>query len=134
VPSPKLKEAMSQIQSICREYDIAGHIVLCDGKGESEFALYLNPTWSVAFLEGSGRIRFRSKLEDFGGDRDRQERNTAMTVNTIVHLRDQMAIGYKSFHTLIEQLRKYMEITEMSGGPVIPHKGPFVVKRDETDT
>jgi len=46
--SKKLKKAMSEINDILKDYDIAGCVFLSDGLGNGEFSNYIEqPTWST---------------------------------------------------------------------------------------
>lgn len=106
--SPKLKEAMEQIQKILKANDIAGLCILYD-RGFGEFLNHLETSNSVFFYEQTQdglAVRFRSKLEDFGGDREAQRKATEYSVGYLRICLDIMAmqtIVYKQVYNHISQ-------------------------------
>lgn len=76
--SPKLKNAMKDIENILKRYDIAGVVVL-HTPGHSEHLLRINPTYSCAKIDGD-RVTLKAKLSHYNGDaaaRDEKGRDSA---------------------------------------------------------
>lgn len=65
---PKLREAVGEMQKVCKKYDCIGAVILASPT-HAEFGYMIQPNWSVLRLEnlsdGSMGIRFRSKEADF---------------------------------------------------------------------
>jgi hypothetical protein len=73
----KLLIARGEIEAILRKHDICAHIVLA-GRGRLEAILHLDASWSNVMLhadENGQGIRMRSKLAEYGGDKERQRRD-----------------------------------------------------------
>lgn len=82
--SPKLKSAMDDIRKIIERYDIGAAVVL-HTPGNSEYALFVEPSYSCAKLENRG-VRFKAKAKDFpGGAKERQQKveDTANLMNLL---------------------------------------------------
>lgn len=114
--SPKLREAMTEIKAIIERYDIAAHVVLYDDH-LSEFLLAIDPSWSVACFEGHGGMRFRSKLEDFGGDREAQKAASERTVGMLRHFADLAERDHDLFEQVLAELSKIIDF-DFSGGVI----------------
>lgn len=115
--SPKLREAMSEIIAIIRRQDIAAHVVLYEDH-LSEFLLAIDPSWSLAWFEGQG-LRLRSKVKDFGGDRDAQQAALERTVGMLRHFSDLAERDHNLFEGVLAELAKRFDI-EHTGGVVTP--------------
>lgn len=104
---------MTRIRAILKEEDIAGYVVLHE-PGHSEYFLGFDPSWSVVQLErdedGNVGIRLRSKLEEYGGDKDRQKRDLEASLNMLHHLEHQLPIHAGIFGALLERAGELMEI------------------------
>jgi len=111
--SPKLKEAMAEIKAILKKHDIAGHVVLHE-PGFSEYLLAIEPSWSLLRFD-KNQIRFRSKLEDFTGDRDAQHQASENTVSLIKHFVDVLNRDAGIFEDLHKILLKHWKITHSEG-------------------
>jgi hypothetical protein len=120
--SPRLKEIMARISSILLNEDVAGYIVLHE-PGFSEYRLAIDPSWSVLSMIGEEGIRLRSKLEDYGGDRERQRREIEATTNLLRHLADLLPMHAQVFEALHEKVCETMivEHTEATHTPHRPH-------------
>ncbi|MDQ3562698.1 MAG: hypothetical protein M3436_00685 [Pseudomonadota bacterium] len=115
--SPKLREAMSEIIEIIKRHDIAAHVVLYEDH-LSEFLLAIDPSWSMAWFEGPG-LRIRSKLEDYGGDRDAQRTALERTVGMLRHFSDLAERDHNLFEAVLADLGRRFDI-EHTGGEVAP--------------
>lgn len=118
--SPKLKEVMARITAILDAEDIAGYVVLHE-PGFSEYRLQVEPSWSVLRLIGDEGIRLRSKLEDYGGDRERQHLEMEATTNLLRHLADLLPEHAEVFEVLHAKVAELM-IVEHTEGVHTPHR------------
>lgn len=118
--SSKLKEAMARINVILKEGEIAGYIVLHE-PGFSEYLLAIEPSWSVLSVIGEEGIRLRSKLEDYGGDKDRQRREIEATTNLLRHLADLLPMHAQVFEALHAKVAEIMHV-EHTPGTHTPHR------------
>jgi len=85
--SPKLKRVMSKIESILKEEDLAGVVVLHE-PGAAELLTRLDPSYSCASIE-NGNLRIKGQLvRDFGGDKKKQEESLRNTSNMLKNLGD----------------------------------------------
>lgn len=122
--SPKLKEATARITAILSEgaritailseADIAGYVVLHEPG--FEYRLQIEPRWSVLRMIGEEGIRRHSKLEDYGGDRERQHREIEATAKLLRHLADLLPQHAQAFDAL-----HAVEHTEAVHTPHRPH-------------
>lgn len=118
--SPKLKETMARINAILAEQDIAGYVVLHE-PGFAEYRLAIAPSWSVLQMIGEEGIRLRSKLEDYGGDRERQRKEIEATTNLLRHLADLLPTHAQVFEALHGKVAELMEV-EHTEGIDTPHR------------
>lgn len=86
--SPKLKNAMSEILEIINKYDIAALVILhADGGGGDGFGetlLKIDPSYSVAKIQGVNLVKFKARLEeDFKGNRRLMKHKLAATANML---------------------------------------------------
>lgn len=94
IVDPKLKQARDEIHAICQRYDIAGLFVLHNWdsqaptteRGKAEHWLEVSPSYSKMSVESFDRVRIRSKVADYGGDRAAQQRDLEATVNMVSQL------------------------------------------------
>ncbi len=95
--SPKLKNAISEINEILDKYDVAGSIVLYD-VGNSEYLLKINPSYSCASFDGDNlRVKARLK-EDFNGDIKSFQKKKSDTSNMLSLLAE--STGFLSLNLL----------------------------------
>jgi hypothetical protein len=120
--SPKLKEVMARISAILAEEDIAAYVVLHE-PGFSECLLAVEPTWSCLRMIGEEGIRLRSKLEDYGGDRERQHKEIEATTNLLRHLADLLPAHAQVFEALHSKVAELM-VVEHTEGVHTPHRPP----------
>jgi hypothetical protein len=113
---------MARISSILLNEDVAGYIVLHE-PGFSEYRLAIDPSWSVLSMIGEEGMRLRSKLEDYGGDRERQRKEIEATTNLLRHLADLLPMHAKVFEALHANVCETMivEHTEATHRPHRPH-------------
>jgi hypothetical protein len=118
--SPHLKEIMAEIRAILMKHDIASYILLQE-PGFSEYAIAIEPTWSVLQLKKNG-IHIRSKLaDDFGGDKNAQHEANESTASLVRHFADILARDGKLFEDIHSILLAHWEITHTQGVST-PHK------------
>jgi hypothetical protein len=118
--SPRLKRVMARITAILKAEDIAGYVVLHE-PGFSEYLLAVEPSWSCLRMIGEAGIRLRSKLEDYGGDRERQHLEIEATTNLLRHLADllpQHAAVFEALHSKVCELM----VVEHTEGVHTPHR------------
>jgi hypothetical protein len=121
--SPRLREAMAEIRSIIERYDIAANVILHE-PGFSEYLQHISPSWSIlkfeAAADGLG-VRVRSKLAEYGGDKERQRREVEASVNMLVHFVDVLGMTQQQLAGVLKMLHGYWEIEE---GPGVhtPHR------------
>lgn len=118
--SPRLKEIMARINAILKEEDVAGYVVLHE-PGFSEYCLAIDPSWSVLRMIGEEGIRLRSKLEDYGGDHERQHKEMEATTNLLRHLADLLLMHAEVFEALHGNVAEVMEV-EHTGGVHTPNR------------
>lgn len=81
--SPKLKRALEQIKKIVDDNDIAA-LVFLHTPGYGEYLVKVDPSYSVAKIEGD-QLRVKAKLkEDFNGDKEAWVRKTTDTSNMLM--------------------------------------------------
>ncbi len=79
--SPKLKMAMEEMKAIFKKHDIGGFVILhtpCHG----EFLNQLSPSYSCIVVNGD-HVRFKSKLSDYGGDKQAWQKKTTDSLNLL---------------------------------------------------
>lgn len=109
--SPKLKNAITEIKAILKQYDIAGLVVL-HTPGFTEYLLEISPSYSCAKLEKNS-VRFRCKASDYKGDvarRDEILQNTANMTRLLAH-----TVGPNAM-TLIEIADQFDKIVDADHG------------------
>ena len=82
----RLLTARGLIEQVLREHQLVGQVILCAERGEAEAMLHLDAPWCRARLEQHGAgdsIRLRSKLADYGGDKDAQRRDLESTLGAL---------------------------------------------------
>ena len=112
--SPKLKKAMKEIREILKREDIGGLVILNDGEGHGEYALFLEePTWSnIRFLPGGSGVRTKLHMKS-------KPKETAMTVNMICN---QLALVAKMVQFLSKIADQFSEYVEERPGEIRPHQ------------
>jgi hypothetical protein len=79
----RLKLARAKIEAILKEHDLGGVVVL-HTPGMTEFFYDITPSYSCAWIDEAGsQLRVKSKLADYGGDKDAQLRDQAATTNMV---------------------------------------------------
>lgn len=106
---PKLREAVLEFETLCKKYDCIGSVLFVSPT-HSEFKYHLVSSWSVIAFEGNDRIRFRSKLEDFGGDKARQQFATESSAHALTSISEWGRTTHLNFKAVLEQLSKVMRI------------------------
>ena len=116
---PKLKELISKIDALVKEYDVMATVNVIS-RTHGEFGIFF-PTWSVAQWEnlpnGQKGMRFRSKNAKQG---TQKFKDTEDTVHGIMSIRDMSAHFFQWMETVKTELDKHMEI-DHTPGPIIPH-------------
>lgn len=77
----RLKIARAKIEGILKEHDL-GAVVVLHTPGMTEFFYDVTPSYSCAWIdEAAGQLRVKSKLADYGGDKNAQMLDQAATAN-----------------------------------------------------
>lgn len=116
--SPKLKKAMGEIKDILSKYDIGG-VVIIHTPGHGEFLNKLDPTYSCVRTEGD-MVRFKSKLADYGGDKQAWLRKTTDSLNMLQTITDCGGHVILPLIELTERLEKDLN-AERGGGNFTSH-------------
>lgn len=110
---PKLKEAMEEIRSVLKKYDIAGAVTLASPT-HSEYMNEISPSWSCARIEttpeGKKSVRFKATIAEYGSKESRDAAALA-TVHMLLQIRDIGGQTYQMFDAIAEQLEGQMIIT-----------------------
>jgi hypothetical protein len=104
---PKLKEAMAEIVGVLKKHDIAGYISLVSPT-HSEFCLHPTPSWSAAFWEEEGKLRFRVKQKEVG--RDEAKKLIELTCHMIYQMRDLCAQGFHFTENMAKEIEKQIQV------------------------
>jgi hypothetical protein len=79
----RLKIARAEIEAVLKKHDIGGAVVL-HTPGMTEWFYDIRPSYSCAWIDDAASVvRVRSKLADFGGDAEAQQRGQAATANLL---------------------------------------------------
>lgn len=105
--SPKLKEAMAEINQILEKHDIAGAVVLHE-IGFSEFLFKIDPSYSCCFFEGN-MLRIRARAADYAGGASERNQKIADTSNMLHHLSE---TGSHIRETIVELSKKVDALCE----------------------
>ncbi len=82
----RLKRARAEIEAVMQKHDLAGVCIL-HTPGMTEWFYQLNPSYSRLFIdEAAGVARVKSRLLDYGGDRQAQLLDQACTANMVAGL------------------------------------------------
>jgi hypothetical protein len=84
------QKVIDEIREILEKNDLAG-MVLVQDRSNSAFLRRIDPTWSCAWMEPEGPdgkvgVRIRSKLADYGGDKERQRADIEATVGMFISI------------------------------------------------
>lgn len=79
----RLKIARAEIEAVVKKHDL-GALVVLHTPGMTEFFYDITPSYSCVWIdEAAGQLRVKSKLADYGGDKEAQVRDQAATANMI---------------------------------------------------
>lgn len=96
----RLKIARAEIEGILKKHDLAGVVVL-HTPGMTEFFYDVTPSYSCVWIdEAAARLRTKSKLTDYGGDKEAQLRDQAATANMIHGLAEDLASAAGMFGSI----------------------------------
>jgi hypothetical protein len=96
----RLKIARAKIEGILKEYDL-GAVVVLHTPGMTEFFYDIAPSYSCCWIdEAAGQLRMKSKVADYGGDRDAQIRDQAATANMIHGLASDLSSAADMFGSI----------------------------------
>lgn len=98
---PKLLQAMEKIKQVLDEADIAGHVVLHNAPGKFEILTKLDPSYSK-LIGLPPKVRLRSKLADYNGDREKQRADLEATSSMVGGLGELTGKGALSLIQLSE--------------------------------
>lgn len=77
----RLKIARAKIEGVLREHDLGAAVVL-HTPGMTEFFYDVTPSYSCVWIdEAAAQLRVRSKLADYGGNKNAQVLDQAATAN-----------------------------------------------------
>jgi hypothetical protein len=94
---PRLKIARAEIEAVLQKHDLAGAVVL-HTPGMAEFFYRITPSYSCVWIDESvPMLRMKSKLADYGGDRDAQVRDQAATANMAASLAGELRHAAEMF-------------------------------------
>lgn len=84
------EKAIDEIKEVLERHDCAGLVVVAS-KDQVAFVRKIDPTWSCAWMEpvpgdtdGKVTVRIRSKLEEYGGDKERQKAEIEATTGMFI--------------------------------------------------
>ena len=118
--SQHLRSVKHKIETVLRQNNVSGSVVLHDGQGMSEYGCFWDlPTWSnlrfVTLKNGSRRVHLKVHMKSNPED-------TAATVNALVHAKDVNAFVSKQADVILSQLKNIIKI-EMDDKPTfMPEK------------
>lgn len=101
----KLLIARGEIEAVLRKHDICAHVVLA-GRGRLESILHVGASWSnlrLENVEGGQAIRMRSKVAEYGGDREQQRRDLEATSGMVRGFGETLAMAGMAWLTASEQ-------------------------------
>lgn len=107
----KLLAARAEIEAILKRHDIAGHCVL-HMPGFVEIFMDIEPSYSRMAVQRSEHgiaVRVRSKLADYGGDKDAQRRDLEATAGMVSMMAEVLA------QETIAMLQMTQTIDEITG-------------------
>lgn len=93
----RLKRARAEIEAVMQKHDLAGVCIL-HTPGMTEWFYQVNPSYSRLFVdEAAGVARVKSRLIDYGGDRQAQLLDQACTANMTAGLQGELLRGAGMF-------------------------------------
>lgn len=96
----RLKLARAKIEGILKEHDL-GAVVVLHTPGMAEFFYDVTPSYSCVWIdEAAGQLRAKSKLSDYGGDRNAQVQDQAATSNMINALASELTSAAEMFASI----------------------------------
>lgn len=109
----KLKKAMEEIKAIIEKYDVAG-VVNLHAPGHGEFYQNLTPSYSVLLPQKDEQgvligYRFRSRSEDYEGDKKKQRQGKEDTINMLQIFQDTFAFQFKRIDQVLQMLSKHID-------------------------
>ena len=102
--SPKLKEAMAEINAIIDKYDIAAYVIL-HTPGFTEYVNRISPSYSCAFLQ-DGQLRVRLKTAELPGGEAEAKKLAEGTYNMFTLMTDVMVMHVGGYIDLQEMLQE----------------------------
>lgn len=115
---------MEEIKAIIEREDIAATVVLHDvireggteAHGFRETFVKVDPSYSCVFFERHGSetmLRIRSKLVDFNGDQNAQQKKVSETANMLMHLAQGSGDHALNFLNLLDIIDDKVAIAEI---------------------
>jgi hypothetical protein len=116
---PKLKEAMSAIEAVCKRYGCGGHITLIS-KTHGEFRFVL-PDWAGLYevIDENGNSGIRCKIEKAKGDTHEKAELTAHFLHSV---RDIAAACFRFMSRFTEQTDKVWDTEHTPFFGFRPHR------------
>jgi hypothetical protein len=119
VEAEKLRHVRALIEDILREHDVLAHVVLA-GRGRLENFMHLRASWSNLHLielpDGAAVIRMRSKLSDYGGDAQAQQRDQQWSVGVVHSLG--LVLGQDAM-TMLQVSEQFTGATGATHAPLV---------------
>jgi len=114
--SPKLKNAMAQVEKVLKEHDIAGIVVL-HTPGFGEFKVFTEASYSLLSADGNKgyRLRYAPTMAKDIAEKNELKAKLTKTLNMVKVLSDNggaISLGLMDLH---DQLSKKLDI-EHTGG------------------
>jgi hypothetical protein len=116
----RLKLARTEIEAVLRKYDVAGVAVL-HTPGMAEWFYDMRPSYSCAWVDESAQIlRMKSKLTDYGGDREAQLREQAQTANMVASFAGELSRAASMFADIQRVVDSAARVAEHTGPVFTP--------------
>lgn len=109
IEKAKLLRVRAIVETLLREHDLCADVVLA-GRGRIEVFTHLDATWSrVAMreVEGGHALRLRSKLADYGGDKDKQREDLEDTlgmVSSFAHVKLRSCLAWDAAANYLDEV------------------------------
>lgn len=125
-------QAIEDIKAILHKYDLAGTVIV-QSPGECAFLTEIAPTWSCARFEEHPEgtmLRFRSKLAEYGGDKEKQKTTVEATTGMVMSFRNQAARFVDTMDCVVSMLAAHFPSILHAEQENTPPMGPFLRRVD----
>jgi hypothetical protein len=109
--SPKLREAMGEIEEIMKHYDIGGFVILND-RDHAEFKYFIDsPTWSnVRRVKDGEALHLKLHVKS-------DKAKTESTISMLYSVRDLCGLGFLQMDKLANQIEHHVNVEHLPFGP-----------------